>query len=221
MLDPDVTLTDYALAIECGLFVYLLCKAEATGGSLRLGFCVFYAGMGAASLLGGTLHGFAADPDTAVYRLLWTSTLIALGVTTLAGWFLGSRVLFSNRGTLVVMSVASPGFVAYSICTMFFSQEFLVAIVNYLPSALFALTAFTAVALRDGEAPAWLGVVGMVMIFVGAAVQQAGIGLHPEYFDHNAVYHVIQGLAILCVFLFARWIAADRAFRPVLQRASA
>lgn len=31
---------------------------------------------------------------------------------------------------------------------------------------------------------------------IAAALQQLGAGLHPEYFNHNALYHAIQALAL-------------------------
>jgi hypothetical protein len=31
-------------------------------------------------------------------------------------------------------------------------------------------------------------------------VQQARISLHPEHFDHNAVYHVLQGVALVLLY---------------------
>jgi hypothetical protein len=41
-----------------------------------------------------------------------------------------------------------------------------------------------------------------VLVSVAAAgLQQAGIGIHPAYFDHNAVYHVLQGIALVLLYL--------------------
>jgi hypothetical protein len=41
------------------------------------------------------------------------------------------------------------------------------------------------------------------MLFAAAA-QQAKIGIHPVYFDHNSLYHVLQAIALFMVFLVAR-----------------
>ena len=56
--DPAVTLTDYALAIECAAIVALLMRSEASDETLRFWFILFFAAAALASLLGGTVHGF-------------------------------------------------------------------------------------------------------------------------------------------------------------------
>ena len=48
------------------------------------------------------------------------------------------------------------------------------------------------------------GALGFVLTFLAAALQQRRIGLHPVYFDHNALYHTVQGIGLLGVFLGAR-----------------
>jgi hypothetical protein len=50
-------------------------------------------------------------------------------------------------------------------------------------------------------------VAGLALVFVGAAVQQSGVALHPVYLDHNTVYHIIQGLALWLLYRAARWIS--------------
>jgi hypothetical protein len=32
-------------------------------------------------------------------------------------------------------------------------------------------------------------------------LQQAGVSIHPVYFDHNAVYHVVQAVAVVLLYL--------------------
>ena len=50
------------------------------------------------------------------------------------------------------------------------------------------------------NAGAW----GLGLTFVAAAVQQGRVGLHPRYFNHNALYHLIQGAGLFLVFRGAR-----------------
>ena len=44
-----------------------------------------------------------------------------------------------------------------------------------------------------GPAPAapWI-LAGVAVAALGSAVQRSGVALHPDWFDHNAIYHVIQ-----------------------------
>jgi hypothetical protein len=50
MTEPAVTLTDYALAIECAVFVFALVRLDARDRTLRYWFVVFFASIGAASV---------------------------------------------------------------------------------------------------------------------------------------------------------------------------
>jgi hypothetical protein len=84
------------------------------------------------------------------------------------------------------------------------SQAFAVAIINYLPPAIFLLMAFLLTYARTRNRAALLGAGGMLLTFVAAGAQQIGIAFHPHYFTHNAVYHLIQGLSLLMVFGCAR-----------------
>ena len=58
MTEPAVTLTDYALAVECAVIVFVLARLDARDRKLFFWFVVFFASIGAASVFGGTVHGF-------------------------------------------------------------------------------------------------------------------------------------------------------------------
>jgi hypothetical protein len=49
MTEPAVTLTDYALAFECAVFVIALTRRNARDRELCLWFVVFFASIGVAS----------------------------------------------------------------------------------------------------------------------------------------------------------------------------
>lgn len=57
--EPDVTLTDYGLALECVLFTYLLHQQGHWRNSIRAWFILFFGSVGLAALAGGTVHGFS------------------------------------------------------------------------------------------------------------------------------------------------------------------
>lgn len=46
-------------------------------------------------------------------------------------------------------------------------------------------------------------------------MQQAGVTVHPVYLDHNALYHVIQGIALWMIYRAAKWIVAAQ---PIVRR---
>lgn len=44
----------------------------------------------------------------------------------------------------------------------------------------------------------------LALTAIAAALQQLGVGLHPEYFNHNAFYHAIQAFALWLLYATAR-----------------
>ena len=215
MTEPAVTLTDYALAIECAVFLLLLVRREPGDRTLRLWFVVFFASAGGASLLGGTVHGFFPDAASHGRQLLWQATLLAILVTSLAAWNIGAILLLSGRGVTIVRLLAITQLVVFSFVVLFVRREFFIAIIAYLPATLFLLIGLIA-AYRGHHLSAlrW-GIVGLGLTFLAAAVQRLHIAVHPYYFDHNALYHVIQGTALWMIFLAARCLSSAR---PPIRR---
>src|SRR5437899_12226208 len=81
MTEPDVTLTDVGLAIECGIFALLIARRWPPATPLSLWFAVFFASIGAAALAGAAVHGRFLPDSTSTQ---WLVPLVALGVTALA-----------------------------------------------------------------------------------------------------------------------------------------
>ena len=203
---PAVSLTDFALAIECTAFAVLLARQPATDLVLRKWFVVFFASVAAASLLGGTMHGFFEYSTSPVRTVLWTATLLSILVTSFAAWSIAAVLQLDRRASQWVRWFAAAQLVVLTLVVLFVTQEFLVAIVAYLPATVFLLIAFV-LAYRRRHNPALAsGIAGLTLVFIGAAVQQSGVTVHPVYLDHNTLYHVIQGVALWLIYRAARWI---------------
>ena len=215
LTEPAVALTDFALAIECAVFVLLLSRGYAADRTLRFWFVVFFASAGLASLLGGSVHGFFPDQTSDGRRILWQATLLAILVTALAAWNIGAGLLLTERNASTVRLLAILQLVIFSFVVMLVRPEFFIAITAYLPATLFLLLGFVA-AYRSRRLPAlrW-GIAGLGLTFLAAAVQRLNIAIHPHYFDHNALYHVIQGAGLWMIFLGARCISFAR---PPIRR---
>lgn len=215
LTEPAVALTDFALAIECAVFVALLTRGDAGDRKLRLWFIVFFASAGFASLLGGAVHGFFPDRTSEGRRILWQATLLAILVTSLAAWNIGADLLMTARNATIVRRLAILQVVIFSFVVMFVKAEFFIPITAYIPATLFLLIGLIS-AYRTRRLPAlrW-GIAGLGLTFLAAAVQRLNIGFHPHYFDHNALYHVIQGAGLWMIFLGARCISFAR---PPIRR---
>ena len=206
MTEPGVTLTDYALALEGILFLILLQRCRARPWGLRFWFSLFFASVSAASFCGGTVHGFFLDEQSWGHTIFWPATLLAMGVTSLSAWVIGAKLLFSRRIARWVLVVAVLQFGFYSIVVLFRTEEFWVAILDNLPAVLFLIIALGLAYRREKQGSLLLAAGGLALNLVAALLQQLGIGIHPVYFNHNALYHVLQAVALFLFFLGSRWL---------------
>lgn len=203
--EPDVTFTDYGLAIECALFSYLLHRQGSLQRQLKTWFMLFFMSVGVGALAGGTVHGFFLNEATAGYAVLWPTTLLAIGMTALATWAIGAKIHFSTTIARWITIVAAAGFVGYCVVVLFVTQDFFVVIVNYLPAVFFLLLVFLDLYLKTRARLVLFGLVGLALILVASWVQHSGIALDPIYLNHNAFYHLIQAVALFLIFWSARW----------------
>lgn len=199
MTEPAVTLTDYAIALECLVLCVLATRWHARR-DLRRWWVVFFASIGVAAALGGTMHGFFPDDRSTAGTVLWLATMLTLGITSLAAWAVGSHLLRMDwiRGTAIAV------FVIYALVVVLVHRAFVVAIAMYLPATLFLLAVLVSRHRREPHRALTLAITGMVLTFVAAGIQQAQVGVHPVYFDHNALYHAVQAVALILIFLGAR-----------------
>ena len=211
LLEPDVTLTDYGLFVECTVLASLVWRNDAPAQPLRFWFTVFFCAIGLAALLGGSAHGFFADETSLLRQLLWTGTLLTIGLAAWSGWAAGARLLLSASAAERLTRAAGVVYIVYALVVVFIERRFMIAIVHYLPAAIFLLIAFVQVYRRRRAPAALAGAIGLALTFIAAAIQMARIGLHPHYFNHNALYHLIQAIALVFIYFAARHLVRVRA----------
>jgi hypothetical protein len=202
MTEPDVTLTDFALALECAIFALLV--ARTSPPPMRRWWIIFFSSIAVGALCGGLVHGYFPDESTTTWALVWRTTLLAIGVTSMATWSLGAYLQQGIRLGRAVRRAAVWIFAAYAIIVLTVSTSFFVAVVMYLPATLFMLVAIVDAYRRSPTRAEAFGIAGLVLTLIAAAIQQLRIPLHPVYFNHNALYHAIQAIALLLLFLAAR-----------------
>jgi hypothetical protein len=209
MTEPDVTLTDYAIALECAILCVLATRWPAAGTALRRWWIVLFASIGAGALFGGTVHGFFLDEQSLGHRVLWPATLLALGVTSVAMWFVGSTAALREPRATWLRRAALTALGVYAYVVIFVDSRFLVAIAMYLPATVFLLVTLIVLHARDRRRGLAIGIVGLLLTFVAAAIQQLRVAIHPVYFNHNALYHVIQGIALVMIYVGARALTSS------------
>ena len=156
-----------------------------------------------ASLVGGTVHGFFNDSV-----VLWRLVLISLGVVAAAAWAIGARLLFSDRLAQFVVTAAWVEFAAYALIVVFVTDKFVFAIANYLPATVFLIVAFFARYQSNAVTPLAQGLAGLLLTLVAAGVQQARLAVHPTYFNHNALYHLLQAVALFLIYRAAIFLTS-------------
>jgi hypothetical protein len=213
MQETAVALTDYALTAENAVLAVLLWRATAAQSRsqtlrpevVRQGgwFTLFFAMISLSSALGGTFHGYIGDQTTLFAHVLWRGVMITVGLVALAA-ATAAGCMWRESVRRVVAAVAVAGFVAYCVVVLFVSQEFRNAILVYLPATVFLLVSFIAGYLRTRASSMLAGTVGMLLTFVAAGIQQSSAGISVAHLDHNALYHALQAVALVLVFVGAR-----------------
>ncbi len=94
MTEPDVALTDFALALESAAFVAILWRSGGPSKQLKFWLLLYFAAASVASLCGGLVHGYFLEPGTFGRAILWPAALLAIGVNALAAWGIGALLLF-------------------------------------------------------------------------------------------------------------------------------
>ncbi len=215
MTEPDVTLTDYGLAIECAVFVVLLYRTATVQPRLRAWFALFFSSIGVAALAGGTVHGFFLEPRTTGRSVLWPATMLALGAAALSTWAIGARIQFSLRVARLITLCATLVFAVYCALVLFVTQSFSLAIGHYVPGVFFLLVVFAIAYRRTPAVPVSLALMGLLLTLVDSSLQQSRVGLHPIYFNHNALYHLLEAVALYLIFCGAGWFLAAPRVREV------
>lgn len=210
---PSVALTDLVLAVESILIFYLL-PSRTSAVRLRNALRLLFAALAGAALLGFVVHGFLVDKSSLAYRLSWIGTLLAIGVMTFAMVWMATRLCCTESAGRWIVRASLLLLSGYALLVLLGFRRFGLAVAVYLPALLFLLTAFV-IQYRCSHIPgSLLGAISLLLSVLAAAVQQSGVSLHPEYLDHNTLYHLIQAVALWILYL-----AGKRLLQPPAGRA--
>ncbi|HEY7193168.1 MAG TPA: hypothetical protein VH439_05450 [Gemmatimonadales bacterium] len=188
--EPDVVFSDLALTLLGGYFAARL--KQSTGA-------IIMAALASAALWGAIFHAFfptrtATPAGFGVWMLVAFSIIVV--AAALLGFclsLLGARA--SARRTVIAVYAA-----CCAVLVLFVDESFAMIVRFYAPVLLLAIALAAREAVRTGGA-AWRWIAGgLVLSAVAALAQQYRVALHPAYFNHNAVYHVIQAAALVLLY---------------------
>src|SRR6185369_9516417 len=119
--------------------------------TLRLWFLVFFAAAAAASLFGGTVHGFLKAPDSRGRTTLWALTLVSIWLSGLAAWFAAARLELQPHAETWAR-IAGTAMVAVLFAAVILgARNFAIAIVGYPVDLVFAVCALVRVPSPQGK----------------------------------------------------------------------
>ncbi len=212
---PDVAITDFLLTLEAIIFAYLIGQIK-KNGKLKNIAVLFFSSLALGSFIGGIVHGFFPESGSLVNFVLWKATIISLGLVALFSWFIAGITLLPKYYK-IIKRAALVEFLLYSVYVIFVNSNFKVAIYNYVPPIILLLISFFYIYSKN-KYYSIIGIFGILLTFIAAWVQQARISIHPIYFNHNAVYHIIQAMAIFLIFITFRFIVSNKESKNEFKR---
>lgn len=208
--EASVSLSDFALAAVSAVLAAKLLASNTEMERIRTWFGVEMGAVALAALLGGIAHGFVPDTETFWGALIWRTTLVSVGLAGLAAMMIASFLLFRPRTVERVRFAAILAFAVYSGLVLFEWQGFVVALAFYIPAAIVLFIAFLVRWRREPNSFAVDGLIAMALTFLAAGLQHFQVGIDPVYLNHNVIYHLLQGAAM--VFLYragTRWLKSS------------
>lgn len=203
MNETTVALTDYVLVLECAAFAVALVRTRSASLERAL-WLAFFGATACAAFLGGTVHGFFPSETSRVGAALWTATMLAIGVTGWSTLGLAAAIGLDPRLARVVIRVGLVELAAYAVALFAVTQAYWLALAQYAPFGAFWLAMLAREYARRRDRATLLGLVGLSLSFVAAAIQFFRIALTSIRLDHNSLYHLVQMIGLALLFAFAR-----------------
>ena len=201
MLEPDVTITDFALAMECAVFALLLARRGAHGTTNNRLFALTFAALGASSLFGGIWHGFFSGTETQAGHSVWFATMAALACAAFMLWQVAAAWIATSTWAGRIRAVALVQFVGQLATSAFITDAFVIGAAGMMPPIAFVAVLY-AKRYRAIRSPRALsGVAGFALAVLSGLVIVFDVSLHPVWATTFAVYHALQFVALWLVFL--------------------
>lgn len=213
-----VSATDFALAALAGVLALRLVSHRTEMRRTRYWLTIVLSAIAISSLLGAISHGFVPEEQGRLGQLIWRATLIAIGPAGVGLFLLAAILLFRPAGVERARVFGLIALAIYTGVVLFEYQHFWIALVIYLPPTLLLLLGFAINMRRAGGGFATDGCIAMLLTLTAGLLQYLGVGVHPVYFNHNALYHLVQGVAL--VFLYragSKWLEPHGSELPNLK----
>lgn len=208
--EADVALTDVGLALLGSWCARRLWQRRA-GCVLRYDGALIMGALAAAALFGAVFHAFfPAKTSTRAGFLMWMPVAASIAIASAAMLTASFRRIFrlSDVARRLAVGVYAAAFV---LAVLFIDESYGTIVIFYGPALLLLLAVGVRESLRGAD-PAWRSLTaGLALSVIAALLQQARVIVHPVYFDHNALYHVVQSIALVLIYRGMAQARNDRA----------
>jgi len=203
MFEPDVTITDLCIVVECVYFSCLFYKHR-FNHELYFWFFVYFASIASTAFFGALYHGAGFNNALTMSAYwIWNCVLLSGGVSGLSFWMLGKSLCVAHARVTKVEKMVMV--IACLIVALTQADSFFLATIACLPG----LGSFIYELIRlktDGYL--WCVSALLVMIFA-SFLQYAQVSLHELYFTYNAVCHVVLIISYAMLFYGGKKIASS------------
>jgi membrane-associated HD superfamily phosphohydrolase len=206
MHEPATAITDLLLAIECGVVALVAAGIQTRNHPLRGSTVLLFWALAVAALLGFVAHAFVPNQTTGLFAVLWRILLLSLAVAGSATWSAAGLLwprLGVQRAAVQLAGISLIVFAALIVLNVrHWAEGYGIALFSYAPAMLFLLTSFAGAARWNQRSRSIVGIIGVLLSFAAAVVQQSPWSIGP--LDHNALYHVIQAVGLVLIFVGLR-----------------
>jgi hypothetical protein len=210
--EPDVAFTDLGLAILGGYFGWRL-GTTPRGGALPRMAAVIMGGLASAAFWGAIFHAFfPAKTTTPPGFLAWVPVVLSIVIVAATLLGLALSLLAPRLPSRLSRTIVLVYALAFTAVVLLVDDSFGSIVRFYGPTLVLMLIAAVFQAVRTRSTGWALIAGGFVISILAALLQQAEVSIHPLYFNHNAVYHVVQGIAL--VLLYRGFLRAPGASAP-------
>ncbi|MHA2028908.1 MAG: DUF6962 family protein [Candidatus Kariarchaeaceae archaeon] len=200
--EPMTMITDYLIAIELLIFIWLL-RSSLSNTSVFF-FELLFLATAIGAIAGGTAHGFAEYLGETGRNKTWLITVQGIGFGTTFFELGLITEYFSGTTKSVGIAAVIIQLVAFEYWILTKDEiKFSDVILNYGGTMLISLIYLIFSYYNDEKTSMLYLIISIVIGFLAAIIQQSGFAIH-KHFNHNDIYHVIQMFGLYYFYLAAK-----------------
>jgi hypothetical protein len=199
--EPMTMITDYIIGIQTMVMAMLLI-VNFNADISRLLVAISFIATGIGAFLGGSSHGFKQFLTKKQDSIIWKFAIILIGIATV---FLTLGIIVASISEFLLFYILTGlsilFFIIYTIWIMK-HPKFIYVILYYVPSMLLIMIIkiVTLISLQDPSSIYFI--LGILLAFIGAGIQAKGISFH-KHFNHNDLFHVVQMISFIFLYIGA------------------